>query len=128
MCENFILIDKMADDTLEVQSCVRGYHVYSSIWPAVVGEELQCIRESTNVHDRYSVGVVKDGNIVGHLPRKISHLCSLFIRRGGTILCRIRGTQQYSRDLPQGGLEIPCTLLFNGSSNELKKLWRLTQQ
>ena len=110
----------MADDTLEVQSYMRGYHVHSSIWSPVV-EEMQCVWESTNVHNWYSVRVVKDGSIVSHL---ISHLCSLFIR-GGTTLSRIRSTQQYSHDLPQ---EIPCTQLFNGSSNKLKKLWRLTQQ
>ena len=28
--------------TLEVQSMVRGYHVYKDLWTAVVGEELQC--------------------------------------------------------------------------------------
>ena len=59
--------------------------------------------------------VVKDGATVGHLPRKISMLYSLFICRGGNIVCKIIGTRwQYSRDLPQGGLEIPCTLIFNG--------------
>ena len=50
--------------------------------------------------------------IVGHVPRKISAICSLFIRRGGVIRCIISGRRRYSSDLPQGGLEIPCILVF----------------
>ena len=65
---------------LEIESCVRGYHVYQSVWTPTIGEELQCVREPTNIIDRYAVGVTKDGKIVGHLPKKISRLCSLFIR------------------------------------------------
>ena len=119
----------MAEDhstvQFEVRSCVRGYHVYISTWRPVPGEELHCTREQNNVQDRYSVAVVKDGSTVGHLPRKISMLCSLFIRRGGSILCRITGSRQYSRDLPQGGLEIPCILIFKGTEKNVKKLSRL---
>ena len=65
--------------------CVRGYHVYQTIWVAAVGEELACEREPTNKFDRYAVAVVKGGVIIGHLPRKISKICSLSLRRGGTI-------------------------------------------
>ena len=49
---------------------------------------------------------------VDHLPKSISPICSIFIRRGGTIKSRINGTHRYSADLPQGGLEIPCVLPF----------------
>ena len=31
------------------------------------------------------------------------------------IKCTVEGARQYSRDLPQGGLEIPCTLTFTAS-------------
>ena len=31
----------------------------------------------------------QDGDIVGHLPRKISKVCSLFLRRGGSISCEM---------------------------------------
>ena len=53
----------------EVPCYVRGYHVYQAIWVAAVGEELACEREPTNISDRYAVAVVKDGIIIGHLPR-----------------------------------------------------------
>ena len=56
------------------------------------------------------VAVLRHGSVVGHIPRRISAACSLFIERNGRIHCRITGPRQYSADLPQGGLEIPCVL------------------
>ena len=111
----------------EKSSCVRGYHVYRDIWEAVVDEVLQCERERSNSKDRYAVAVKKDGIIIGHLPCKISRVCSLFRRRGGSVCCRITGSRRYSSDLPQGGLEIPCVLLFKSlnKTKELSKLKRL---
>lgn len=106
-------------------SCVRGYHIYESVWIPYNGEELKCVRELENVVDRYAVAVVKNRGsgrfVVGHLPRKISHLC--FIRRGGEIICEITGSRRYSFDLPRGGLEIPCLLIFRShDKKEVKKL------
>ena len=59
---------------------VRGYHKYKDIWEAEVGENLVCERETGNVHDLYAVSVIKSGVVVGHVPRKISSTCSLFLR------------------------------------------------
>ena len=95
----------------ERDCCVRGYHVYQEVWEAAVDEVLACERQPRNAADRYAVSV-KDGTIIGHLPRKMSHVCSLFLRRGGMIRCTVTGRRRYSGDLPQGGLEIPCILSF----------------
>ena len=109
--------------SLEKQLCIRGYHIYSHIWTAVVGEELNCQRETTSPSDRYAVAVVRSGQVIGHLPLKVSRACSLFIRRGGSITCVVTGSRRYSSDLPQGGLEIPCKVKFTASkTEELKKL------
>ena len=48
-----------------------------------------------------------------------------FLRRGGTIDCVVTGTQRYSADLPQGGLEIPCKLLFTAKARKIDKLHTL---
>ena len=96
----------MENDSVETTCCVRGYHVYYCIWEAAVGDQLNCERELDNVKDRYAVAVKKDGAVIGHLPRKISKICSLFLRRGGIIQCSVTGNRRYSTDLPQGGLEI----------------------
>ena len=50
------------------------------------------------------VVVQSDGNIVGHISRKISCICMLFICRGGVLNCLITGSRRYSRNLPQGGI------------------------
>ena len=114
----------MADPVaiLERESCIRGYHVYQSSWEATIGETLGCRREPTNEIDRYSVAVIKSGAVVGHLPRKISKLCSIFLRRGGSIHCEVIGGRRYSEDLHQGGMEIPCILFFRGKDKEIEKL------
>ena len=56
------------------------------------------------------VAVVKANITVGHVPRKISSVCSIFLRRGGSITCQVTGRRRFSEDLSQGGLEIPCVL------------------
>jgi len=70
------------------------------------------VKKRCGHNDRYAVAVKKDEMIIGQLPRKISHVCSLFLRRGGCTSCTVTGTKRYSADLPQGGLEIPCLLLL----------------
>ena len=64
--------------------------------------------------------------VVGHVPRRISSICSTFLRRGGIIDCTVDGSCQYSSDIPPGGLEIPCVLTFTAQSsiegNKAKKL------
>ena len=98
---------------------VRGYHVYQAIWPnPYMGEQLQCQEEYGNPHDMYAVSVIRDDVIVGHLPRNISTPCHMFLHFGGTIESAVNGARRYSADLEQGGLEIPCSLIFRGTTNE----------
>ena len=58
-----------------------------------------------------------DDNIVGHVSRHISYICTLFICKGGVLNCLITGSRQYSRDLPQGGMKIPCQYIFSGNED-----------
>ena len=46
----------------------------------------------------------------------------MLVRKGGTITCTISGERRYSGDLPQGGLKVPCYLLFVGSHTLIEKL------
>ena len=76
----------MADEE-RIASCIRGYHIYKTVWKARIGEVLPCAREPTNAIDRYAVSVFKNGTVVGHLPKRNSRVCSSLIRRGGEIMC-----------------------------------------
>ena len=108
---------------LTIDSCVRGHHVSKDYWTPALGKELTCQREEGNPYDVYAVAVKTDaGIVVGHLPRKISAACSLFLRRSGTIVCQITGSRRPSSDLPQGGLEVPCTLKFAGEKAFVDKI------
>ena len=88
----------MAEE-FETDSSVRGYQ---GNWTSIIGKQLNCEREDENPRDRYAVAIKRSGNILGHVPRNISTLCSLFLRRGGAIYCVVTGRRRYSRDLPQG--------------------------
>ena len=65
---------------LQFYSCVRGYHIYKDGWSPVRDEILVCQCETGNTHDPYAVKVTNSISIVGHLPKKITSMCSLFAR------------------------------------------------
>ena len=111
--------------TFTVESYVRGYHIYKDIWDATIGEKLQCARESDNSNDHYAVAVRKNDAVVGHVPRKISRVCVLFLERNGAITCTITGPRRRSADLPQGGMELPCVLALSGDPSDLLKIKRI---
>ena len=121
----------MAVPRFTVEAVICGYHVYKSIWlNPVMEEELSCEWEIGNAQDTHAVAIRKtiDGEVktVGQVPHTISSIYSNFIRQGGVIVCKVQGPHQYSSDLPQGGLEIPCTLRFTSHiKKEAEKAERL---
>ena len=106
----------MTVSAYEFDSAVRGFQQYQSIWAPVLGKELLCKHERHNPHDLFAIAVTKHHVVVGHLPRKYSALFWSFLR-SGSITCIITGTRRYSRDLVQGGLEVPCMLKFTHSKH-----------
>ena len=70
------------------------------------------------------MAVKKGSLVVGHIPRKISAVCSLFLRTG-TITATVRDSRQYSSDLLQGGLEVPCMLRLCGEVKNIDKVRKL---
>ena len=71
--------------------------------------------------DPFAVAVMKSREIVGNVPQSLSCVCSMFLRRGSSMACRITGGRQHSKDLPQGGLEVPCIYVFTGPSDIVDK-------
>ena len=104
--------------TFSIDSIIHSYYEYKVIWENPnPGDRPMCGREIGNPHDTHAVaikgsitGVDSAGVVstttrtVGHIPRMISAVCSIFIRRGGTIFCVVNGACRYSADLSQGGL------------------------
>ena len=83
-------------ESYKVETVLRGYHVYVVVWKAAVGQILLCQREGGNIHDPYTVAIVEQGDIVGHVPRAISAVCYmyLFLRRNGTLRYLVYWTAQ----------------------------------
>jgi len=104
-------------------TAIRGYHVYKDVWPnPFVGEIVHCEREERNRYDPYAVALKKAGTgTVGHVPRTISCICTIFLRQGGVIVASVTGPRRYSADLEKGGLEIPCLYRFTGGEDSVKK-------
>jgi len=58
----------------EVDSCVRGHHVFRGIWNPTIGEQLACKGEASNTQGIYTVTITREATIVGHVPQRISLL------------------------------------------------------
>ena len=66
-------------DEKKMECVIRRYNIYKATWAAAIWEELVCTREATNAANRYTITVMKEETIIGHLPRKISKVCLVFI-------------------------------------------------
>ena len=67
-------------------TCVRGFYTYQDVWRPVIEEELARLREEQNPRDPYAVAVMKPCvGVVGHVPRYLLTLCSIFMRHYGGI-------------------------------------------
>ena len=78
----------------EFQSYVTGYHVYKDIWTPALGEKLSTATEPENHHGKYALNVLKENEVVGHVPRDISKYCTSALLFGRTIKCEITGKRQ----------------------------------
>ena len=74
-------------ETHVFDSCIRGHHVSKDFWMPVINEELVCVQESENPHDPYTVAIKKRSLVVGHVARKSSAVCSLFLHAGNYHTC-----------------------------------------
>lgn len=52
-------------ESFQLASFVRGHHVYHTSWTPMTGEVLVVKIE---IHDRFAVAIIKDGEVVGHVP------------------------------------------------------------
>ena len=95
MARTFVCISHI----FEFQSHATGHHVYKDIWVPTLGEKLSTTAELENHHDKYVVKVLKDNEVVGHVPSDISKYCTSAILCGRTIKCEIAGKRQNKRGM-----------------------------
>ena len=61
---------------------------------------------------KYAMVLKFNDVFVGHVPKFLSKICYFYQKHGGTIIVRITGERQYSKDLVQGGMEFPVKYIF----------------
>ena len=105
------------ESSYKKRSVVRGHHIYKRVWTPVVGEELSLKTEDGNLHDKHAVAVIKDRQIVDHVPRSISKVSWFFLKHGGKITCRITGGRTLGV-----GLEVPCVYSYSASVRMIQRL------
>ena len=68
-------------DVVELNSFIRGYHSCMDIWNPQVGETLILKREPENPIDVHAVAVLKEREVVGHMPYTLAATAELLLRR-----------------------------------------------
>ena len=114
----------MTSITFTINSCVCGYHVYKDIWDPL-SVRLWTVSTKLGFQKIPMQSLYGRTVTVGHVPWTISCIFMLFLRHGGIIVSTITGPRKHSDDLPQGGLELPCTYRFIGPDNITKKAHQL---
>lgn len=113
-------------DSVEFNSFIRGYHAYKHIWEPYVGETLLLKREPTNVKDRSAVAVMKETEVVGHVPYNISSTLSMFLRRE----CNKGFAEVNGNCVNRGagyGMEVPCIYRLYGPTMYIQRLQQIIQ-
>ena len=117
--DNKVDVDSEKLMTFEVNCASREFHVFWTSWKPTDGEYLRIEREYGNVHDPFSISIrassrgnVTSSNIVGHLPREISHFCHIYLNYGGALEGLVRDRKYQRSPIPKGGLEITIVLII----------------
>ena len=99
-----------------------GYHKYKSDWTPYVGQHLICCLEPTNPMDKYAVSAL-EGKVVGHLMHgssgRFAKVIFYFLQANPSNTCTAVITGK-PVNLGKGkGMQVPCTLKFDGSRQML---------
>ena len=73
---------------------------------SVVGETLNCEYAVKNPQDLYVAGLREYGITVDHVYTTHTSACYFLIKHGGVIEPTLTAPQQYTQELPQGGLDL----------------------
>ena len=76
-------------------------------------------RPGALVQNKFAIALKQKDVIVGHIPKFLSKITYFYLKHGGDLLVEIIGKRQYSRDLPQGGMELPALYVFKTANLEM---------
>ena len=108
----------------EINSFIRGYHAYMDKWEYEVGEVLPLRREPENEVDDDAVAIMKDGEVVGHVPFNLTRPISQFLQRDVNVgFVEVTG-EKVNRGAGYG-VELPCKYRLYGPAAYIMKLEEL---
>ena len=77
-------IPVILNTSLELETYIKGHHVYKEVWTPEVRKKPNVLMEPDNCVDKFSVFVEKDQTVVGHLkkgdPAKFAKTIFYFLR------------------------------------------------
>ena len=76
-------------------------------------------RPGALVQDKYAIALTQKDVIDGHIPKFLSKITYFYLKHGGDLLVEIIGKRQYSRDHPQGGMELPALYVSKTTNLEM---------
>ena len=82
-----------------MESCIRGFHIYKEAWTPFIRERLGCAHEKSNREDPFAVAMKRGTDMVAHVLRTISCVCTLFLWQRGFTSCEVTGSSIPSVDL-----------------------------
>ena len=104
--------------TLDLETFIKGHHVYKDIWTPKQGEQLDVLMEPDNRMDKFAVCVKINEKIVGHLKKgtsgRFAKTIFYFLRSDAysSAWAKVTGKR---RNLGDGeGMQVPCKLSPSG--------------
>ena len=109
----------------KLNSHVKGYHAYMTIWKPKNGEFIETRLEPEKQFDKYVVAVTQNNIVVGHLAKgktgRFAKTISFFLRASNDSSCKVEVTGKRVNFGDGQGLQIPCKIHFNGNVNFIDK-------
>ena len=96
---------------IELESVVRGHHVYQSVWTSTVGENLFAAPDKKEDVISY-IGIYKDEKcslLLGHLPIEISNLSLHFLKKSAEDKIIVKITRKREREI---GLVVSANFVY----------------
>ena len=64
--------------SFSLTTAVRSFHVYKDVWEPAIDEVLSCKGDVGNSHNTFAVAIKNSSEVVSHVPRFLSSICSIF--------------------------------------------------
>ena len=112
--------------TLDLETFIKGHHVYKDIWTPKQGEQLDVLMEPDNRMDKFAVCVKINEKIVGHLKKgtsgRFAKTIFYFLRSDAYSSAWAKVTGKRCNLGDGEGIQVPCKLSLSGQPKSVSPL------